>query len=181
MKAGPTAAELDEIDAEGEPDDAPLADSELDQEYQQLDGVLIRVKSKETGKKGTGVLEAWDGADQAQLREKLKHVAGRKVYVDLAHLRHLHEGTFEVFRQKVEDGYKVILLNPRPEVKNYAWFELFTVNLGNGMYMMRKENPEEQFGTNVVLSTKTRHTLQRLRDMIALSEEEHDEAVDEVA
>lgn len=174
MKQGPTAAELDEIDADDlDLDDLSFSKDQLDLEEVQLDGALIRVKPKPS-KGGTGVLEAWDGADQAYLRERLKQTRGTKIYIDLSHLRHLHEGTFEIFRAKVEKGHRVVLLNPTPQIREMLWFRLFTIRLTESMYLMLAEHEDHAYMQPPIVTAHLRNTVQDLHDAI-LQDDDADE------
>ncbi len=87
---------------------------------------LMQITPKQVGKKiAASTLESWDGADQAQLRERLSKLKSAVVYIDMTHVRKLHPGTFGIFCEHAEAGKRVVLVNPRPEMRITAWFKLW--------------------------------------------------------
>ena len=111
-------------------DDLPNDERPLEPE--DSDG-MIHVTST-SGK----VLHYWQGSQTSQLSTKLSE-CGASVMIDLQHVRGMQEGAFGLMRSYAAQGVRVILHKPEPEIRFKAWFKLFTISMGDGLYLLRSE------------------------------------------
>lgn len=98
-------------------------------------------------------MEIWDGADLALIRESLSVLIEREGYravgVDLQWVKYIPGGFFGMLFEWYEQGMRIRLDNPQPNVQKMLWFRMFFVWQGCDIYLltderMRNNTPNEQ-------------------------------------
>ena len=76
-----------------------------------------------------GDMEIWDGADMALLRETLTRVIkkdrARTVGVDMTYVKYIPSGFFGMLFDWFDQGTKIRLFAPQPNVQRMLWFRQF--------------------------------------------------------
>ena len=76
-----------------------------------------------------GEMEIWDGADLSLLRDTLTRMIDRdrlrKVGVDMSFVKYIPSGFFGMLCDWREEGIRIFLLNPQPNVQAMLWFTRF--------------------------------------------------------
>lgn len=107
----------------------------------------------ETATVGLDCIEIWDGADLALLREVLTELIGedgfRSIGVDLTSVKYIPSGFFGMLYEWYEDGIRIHLHSPQPNVEHMLWFRMFFKRTEHGDYLLcdkavRNHTPGEQ-------------------------------------
>ena len=104
-----------------------------------------------------GSMEIWDGADLALLRDSLTRIVRkdrrRMVGVDMQFVKYIPSGFFGMLFDWWDQGVRIFLFNPQPNVQRMLWFSRFFQTTGDGCYELRPENApvmvEEAFDTDL--------------------------------
>jgi hypothetical protein len=76
-----------------------------------------------------GDMEIWDGADLALLRESLTRCISvekkRNIGVDMSHVKYIPSGFFGLLFDWHEQGARIRLFAPQPNVRQMLWFSRF--------------------------------------------------------
>jgi len=98
-------------------------------------------------------MEIWDGADLALLREALTALIERDGFraigVDLSAVKYIPSGFFGMLFEWYEQGLRIRLDAPQPNVEQMLWFRMFFVAQGDTSFFltderMRNNTPNEQ-------------------------------------
>ena len=100
--------------------------------------------------------DMWDGGDLQNMCELVKALieqGTRKIAINMAHVKSLPSGTFNVFCGWAEQGVTVVLLFPREMVRKFRWFRFceaygeysgaFQVNPRKEFFVSLDEAPED--------------------------------------
>ena len=102
---------------------------------------------------GLDQIEIWDGADLALLREVLTEMITRDSYrsigVNLESVKYIPSGFFGMLYEWYEEGIRIILHNPQPNVEQMIWFRMFFNVQADGSFLLndeavRNHTPNEQ-------------------------------------
>jgi len=95
-----------------------------------------------------GVMDIWDGADLALLRETLSNLIEidncRHIGVEMEHVKYIPSGFFGMLFDCYEKGVGVSLYSPQPHVANMLWFRQFFKHVSDNCYRLQEE-PREEF------------------------------------
>jgi hypothetical protein len=95
-----------------------------------------------------GVMDIWDGADLALLRETLTSLIEvekcRHIGVEMEHVKYIPSGFFGMLFDCYEKGVAVSLYSPLPHVANMLWFRQFFKHVADNCFVLREE-PREEF------------------------------------
>ncbi len=89
-----------------------------------------------------GDMEIWDGADLALLRESLVRVASQHpeaIGVDMTYVKYIPSGFFGMLFDYHEQGLKMRLLSPQPNVVRMLWFSRFFKPISSNCFELRPE------------------------------------------
>lgn len=88
-------------------------------------------------------IEIWDGADLALLREVLTELIQKDEYgtigVNLSSVKYIPSGFFGMLYEWYEQGIRIILHSPQPNVEQMLWFRMFFHRLPDGTYTLNDE------------------------------------------
>ena len=97
----------------------------------------------ETAVVGLDDIEIWDGADLALLREVLGELIEKDAYraigVNLHSVKYIPSGFFGMLYEWYEDGVRIILRSPQPNVEHMLWFRMFFVRQPDGSFWLNDE------------------------------------------
>ena len=97
----------------------------------------------ETAIVGLDDIEIWDGADLALLREVLGELIEKDDYraigVNLHSVKYIPSGFFGMLYEWYEDGIRIILRSPQPNVEDMLWFRMFFVRQPDGSFWLNDE------------------------------------------
>lgn len=92
---------------------------------------------------GLDQIEIWDGADLALLREVLTELIERdgcrSIGVNLHSVKYIPSGFFGMLYEWYEDGIRVQLHSPQPNVENMLWFRMFFRRDVDGSFFLNDE------------------------------------------
>lgn len=92
---------------------------------------------------GLDNIEIWDGADLALLREVLGELIDRDAYrvigVNLESVKYIPSGFFGMLYEWYEDGIRILLQSPQPNVEHMLWFRMFFVRQTDGTFCLNDE------------------------------------------
>lgn len=89
-----------------------------------------------------GDMEIWDGADLALLRDSLVRVAAQRpqaIGVDMTYVKYIPSGFFGMLFDYHEQGMKMRLLSPQPNVVRMLWFSRFFKPISENCFELRPE------------------------------------------
>lgn len=97
----------------------------------------------ETAVVGLDDIEIWDGADLALLREVLSELIEKDAYraigVNLHSVKYIPSGFFGMLYEWYEDGIRIILQSPQPNVEHMLWFRMFFLRQSDGSFWLNDE------------------------------------------
>ena len=97
----------------------------------------------ETAVVGLDDIEIWDGADLALLREVLNELIEKDAYraigVNLHSVKYIPSGFFGMLYEWYEDGIRIILQSPQPNVEHMLWFRMFFLRQSDGSFWLNDE------------------------------------------
>ncbi len=92
---------------------------------------------------GLDNIEIWDGADLALLREVLGELIGkdqhRVIGVNLHSVKYIPSGFFGMLYEWYEDGIRILLREPQPNVEQMLWFRMFFTRESDGTFSLNDE------------------------------------------
>lgn len=92
---------------------------------------------------GLDNIEIWDGADLALLREVLSELIEKDAYrtigVNLHSVKYIPSGFFGMLYEWYEDGIRILLHAPQPNVEQMLWFRMFFARQADGSYCLNDE------------------------------------------
>lgn len=92
---------------------------------------------------GLDNIEIWDGADLALLREVLGELIDKEAYrvigVNLESVKYIPSGFFGMLYEWYEDGIRILLQSPQPNVEHMLWFRMFFVRQADGTFCLNDE------------------------------------------
>lgn len=90
-----------------------------------------------------GDMEIWDGADLALLRDTLTRlIVGEKcraVGVNMSYVKYIPSGFFGMLFDWYEEGVRIRLFSPQPNVERMLWFSRFFEMVSEGCHELRAE------------------------------------------
>ncbi|MEZ6124131.1 MAG: hypothetical protein R3C49_13285 [Planctomycetaceae bacterium] len=97
----------------------------------------------ETATVGLDNIEIWDGADLALLREVLTELIQKESFqsigVNLESVKYIPSGFFGMLYEWYEDGIRISLHAPQPNVEQMLWFRMFFDQQPNGTFQLNDE------------------------------------------
>jgi len=99
-----------------------------------------------------GSMEIWDGADLALLRESLTRLVVyekcRGIGIDMSHVKYIPSGFFGMLFDYYEQGVRIRLFSPQPNVQRMLWFNrFFEIVTSDGCYELRPEGRHVELPT----------------------------------
>lgn len=95
-----------------------------------------------------GDMEIWDGADLALLRDSLTRlIVGEKcraVGVNMAYVKYIPSGFFGMLFDWYEEGVRIRLFSPQPNVERMLWFSRFFEPVSEGCHELRGDSKVPQ-------------------------------------
>ena len=92
---------------------------------------------------GLDNIEIWDGADLALLREVLTELIDKESYrqigVNLESVKYIPSGFFGMLFEWYEDGVRIRLHSPQPNVEQMLWFRMFFTQQPDGSFQLNDE------------------------------------------
>ncbi len=92
---------------------------------------------------GLDDIEIWDGADLALLREILGELIGQDQYrvigINLHSVKYIPSGFFGMLYEWYEDGIRILLREPQPNVEQMLWFRMFFTRESDNTYCLNDE------------------------------------------
>ena len=92
---------------------------------------------------GLDDIEIWDGADLALLREVLTELIDKESYkqigVNLDSVKYIPSGFFGMLYEWYEDGIRIQLHEPQPNVQQMLWFRIFFTIQQDGSFQLNDE------------------------------------------
>ncbi len=89
-------------------------------------------------------MEIWDGADLALLRESLtklvKSGKHRAIGVDMTYVKYIPSGFFGMLYDWHEQGMRMRLFSPQPNVRRMLWFDRFFQSVSENCFELRPES-----------------------------------------
>ena len=126
----------------------------------------------ETATVGLDHIEIWDGADLALLREVLTELirkeSFRSIGVDLESVKYIPSGFFGMLYEWYEEGIRVLLHSPQPNVEHMLWFRMFFRQLPDGSFTLNDEAVRHHTPTQQVEYHKREFT----KELDGLNEQE---------
>lgn len=91
-----------------------------------------------------GDMEIWDGADMALLRDSLTRLIKvdkcRAVGINMSHVKYIPSGFFGMLFDWHEEGVRVCLYSPQPNVRNMLWFHRFFQPVSDVCHELRPDD-----------------------------------------
>lgn len=91
-----------------------------------------------------GEMEIWDGADLALLRESLTRLIRtdkcRSVGVQMSHVKYIPSGFFGMLFDWYEQGVRIRLFSPQPNVARMLWFSRFFQPISEGVHELHPDS-----------------------------------------
>lgn len=91
-----------------------------------------------------GEMEIWDGADLALLRDSLTRIVRkdrrRLVGVDMQYVKYIPSGFFGMLFDWWDQGVRIFLFNPQPNVQRMLWFSRFFQPQGAGCHELSPDD-----------------------------------------